>query len=159
MKLLAIDITLKHKNDKDIITLIGADGLNTNLIMQFDADIPYKNLAKELKLYIDLDEYEKFIISKEGIGIALATELEKILDKNKLIVVGYEPPLDRQESILNLIDTGILEQLDIDLKLAIHKLNDKACVKLDDEYYSSRRKSVGIISALKLINDFYINNK
>jgi RNA-binding protein YhbY len=160
MKVLAIDITTGNKANEGIITWIGADGLCTNLIMQLDDDLPYSIWAEELKKYTDVGEYDKIIISKEGTRISLATELEKILDESRLVIVNYESPLERQESLFNLIDTGILEALDINLKLATHKLSDdKSCIKLDDQYYSNRRKSVGIIRALKLINDFYINIK
>ncbi|WP_024622490.1 hypothetical protein [Metaclostridioides mangenotii] len=161
MKVLAVDIALgSGTKNQDIITLIGADGLYIKELIQLDVDMSYEIWAEELKKFIDLVKYDKIIISKVGIGISLATELEKILDKNELIVVGYEPPLDRHKSILNLRDSGILEQLDINLKLAPpRKLsNGRTCVELDDEYYYNKRKSVGIIRSLKLINDFYVQN-
>nr|WP_312985449.1 hypothetical protein [Clostridioides sp.] len=158
MRVLAVDIIIRN-NEKDIITLVGADGLDTNSIMQFEICVPYETLAKELKTYIDLGEYEKIIISNQGINVSLSTKLEQILKENEIVIEGYRTPLDRQESILNLFDTEILDQLDIKLKLSTHYKNEKSYIALDDGYYWNKRKTLGIIRSLKLINDFYINNK
>lgn len=158
MRVLAVDIIIRN-NEKDIITLVGADGLDTNSIMQFEICVPYETLAKELKTYIDLGKYEKIIISNQGINVSLSTKLEQILKENEIVIEGYRTPLDRQESILNLFDTEILDQLDIKLKLSTHYKNEKSYIALDDGYYWNKRKTLGIIRSLKLINDFYINNK